>query len=268
MVFLGVVVNYVAVLVEDVAQVVARHPVPLVPARRHVGLGVAVHVLAEERGSVAVLLHPGRHRGVLVAQEAELLEAPARGLVGEDLVVVGVLATQGGRPARAAQGVGHERVLEGRATLDQLRAEVWHVLEHLRSEVLVSEVVGQDQDDVRALGLLALRLGRLLALGGRQASDEQAGEQEEQGNPARPLENPTGTLSAGNQSLTYRAASGAANVSSLYPARVPPTRPASPVPGRPKNSVIHSGDVRVHLREVYVEAARVVRAGGGACSLT
>ena len=57
-------------------------------------------------------------------------------------------------------------------------------------------------------------------------------------------------------------------MSSLYPAEGPPERPAPPDPGRPENSVIHSGDVRVHLLRVSTGAVAVVGAGGGACSLT
>src|ERR687894_541112 len=162
-VLVGVVVDHVAVLVEGAAQELARDPVPLVPAGGHVGLGVAVHVLAEEARPVALLLQPGRHRGVLVAEEAELLEAPARGLVGEHLVVVDVLAPQGGRPGGAAQGVGDERVLEGGAALDHLLAQVGHVL-----QVAYGSVVRHDQDDVRTLGLLLLGLRRRLALGPRK----------------------------------------------------------------------------------------------------
>ena len=133
-------------------------------------------------------------------------------------------------------------------------------------------VVRQDQDDVRALGLLVVRLGRLLALGRRQAAREQANEQEEQGRPARLRENSSGSPLAWNHSLTNRAASGAANVSSerlvFIPCGGDARAPCAPGPGKPKNSVIHSGDVRVHLREASAVAARVVRAGGVACSLT
>src|SRR5918911_750570 len=64
---LGVVVDQMAILVERVAEVVAGQSVPFVPPGRYVGLVVAVEILTEEGRPVALLLHPGGHRRVLVA---------------------------------------------------------------------------------------------------------------------------------------------------------------------------------------------------------
>src|SRR5215211_400452 len=171
---LGVVVDHMAVLVEGVAEVVARHRVPFVPPGRNVGLVVAVEILPEEGRPVALLLDPGGHRRVLVAQEAELLEAAERRLVAQDLVVVGVLAAQDGGPAGTAQGVGHERVVEGRALVYEQRLYVGHVPQGYLVQVVHGQVVGEDQDHVRWFRLLLLLLG-WLPLGGGEAGGEGAG---------------------------------------------------------------------------------------------
>ena len=156
------------------AQVVAGYRVPLVPARRDVGPVVAVQVLPEEGRPVALLLDPGGHRRVLVAEEAELLEAPERRLVVEDLVVVGVLAPQDGGPAGTAQRVGDEGVLERRALLDEQLPQVGHVLERVRVQVGRGQIVGEDQDHVGGLRFL-LGSFRLLALRRRKTGGECAG---------------------------------------------------------------------------------------------
>ena len=103
-----------------------------------------------------------------MAEEAELLEAAARRVVAEDLVVVGVLAAQDGGPAGAAQGVGYERVLEGRALVYEQRLYVGHALQRTRVQIVYGQVVGEDQDHVRRFLLLLLLLG-LLPLCGREA---------------------------------------------------------------------------------------------------
>src|SRR5215212_559884 len=103
MVAIGVVANDVTVLIEIVAQEVARQPVPLLPAGRHVLAGVAVEILTEEGRLVAVFFKPGSQRRPVAAREAKPLGTSEGRLVVEDVVVVGVLATQDGGPARAAK---------------------------------------------------------------------------------------------------------------------------------------------------------------------
>jgi hypothetical protein len=164
-----------AVLVERVAEVVAGHRVPLVPPRRNVGLFVAVEILPEEGRPVALLLDPSGHRRVLVADVAELLKAAARRLVAENLVVVGVLAAQDGGPGRTAQGVCHERVVEGRALVYEQRLEVGHVSKRAGIQVVYGQIVGEDENNVGWFRLLLLVLGLLLPLSRREAGREGAG---------------------------------------------------------------------------------------------
>src|SRR5215210_5202406 len=177
---LGVVVDDVAVLVERVAEVVAGNRIPLVPPGRDVGVVVAVEILPEEGRSVTLLFDPGGHGRVLVAQNAELLEAPQRRLVAQDLVVVGVLATQDGGPAGTAQGVGYERVFEGRALVYEQRLYVGHVPERGRVQVAHGQIVGEDKDHVGGFRRLPL-LRRLLPLvRGEAAGDDPGYAQPEQ----------------------------------------------------------------------------------------
>src|SRR5215213_5703294 len=149
---LGVVVVDSAVLVEVVAQVVTGYRVPIVPPDRHASPVVAVHVLADEHRPVAFVLEPGGDRRFPEAQHAEPLGAPPRPRVPHDLVVVGVLAAQDGRPRRAAQGIGHEGALEGSALGRQL-SEVGVVRRVLLQELGI-QVVGEDEDHVRTIRAL------------------------------------------------------------------------------------------------------------------
>src|ERR671913_296650 len=171
---LGFVADKMAVLVERVAEVVAGHRVPFVPPWRNVGLFVAVEILPEEGSPVTLLLHPGGHSRVLVAKEAELLKATARRVVAENLVVVGVLAAQDGGPAWTAQGVGHERVVEGRALVYEQRLKVGHVSKRTWIQVVYGQIVGEDENNVRGFRLLLLVLC-LFPLGRREAGRESAG---------------------------------------------------------------------------------------------
>src|SRR3712207_737359 len=146
----GVVVADPTILVQVVAAVAAGDAVPVVPTRGHAAPVVVVHVLADQRGLVALLLQPGGGRGFLATQLSKPLGAPQRGPIAQYAVVVGVLAAQGGRPAGAAQGVGHEGVLEGGTPRRQL-PDVGVAPPVPVQEVRV-EVVCEDQDDVRAVG--------------------------------------------------------------------------------------------------------------------
>ncbi len=92
------------------------HPgVPLIPAGRDVGrviAGVAVQVLAEQSGPVALFLQANGDGGLLAPLVPELLEAPVWGLVARYAVVVGVEAGEDGRPLGTTQRVADEGVLE------------------------------------------------------------------------------------------------------------------------------------------------------------
>src|SRR5215203_903586 len=89
---IGVVAHDVTVLVEVIAQEIARHGVPYVPPWRSVGLLVAIEILPEEGRPVALLLDPGGYSRAGASRETKPLGAPERRLIVEDLVVVGVLA--------------------------------------------------------------------------------------------------------------------------------------------------------------------------------
>jgi hypothetical protein len=79
-----------------------------------------------------------------MAKEAELLKAAAWRVVAENFVVVGVLAAQDGGPARTAQGVGHERVVEGRALVYEQRLQVGHVSQRAGIQLVYGQIVGED----------------------------------------------------------------------------------------------------------------------------
>src|SRR5215204_5261261 len=89
---IGVVAHDVTVLVEVIAQEIARHGVPYVPPWRSVGLLVAIEILPEEGRPVALLLDPIGYSRAVASRETKPLGAPERRLIVEDLVVVGVLA--------------------------------------------------------------------------------------------------------------------------------------------------------------------------------
>ena len=99
-----------AVLVKVVVELEVAVPgyVPLVPAGRdRIARHVAVQVLAHHRGAVAGRVQRHRPRFPLVAVGVEG-GVPAVGAgVGEDPVVVRVLAGEDGRTRRAAQRVDH-----------------------------------------------------------------------------------------------------------------------------------------------------------------
>ena len=155
------VIAHFAVLVERVVELpvtVARH-IPSVPARRdRVGGGVAVEVLAHQRGAVAGLLQRHRERLRLVAVGVVgLVPAVVTG-VGEYPVVVGVLAGEDRRTRRAAQRIDDVVMRERQPGLLQ-RKHVRHV-----ADQVPGQVVGEDEDEVRPW-----RVRRVGAAGGTAA---------------------------------------------------------------------------------------------------
>ena len=118
---------------------------------------VVVEVLAEQRGRRRrrTASQTGR-QSVCLATVAEGRPAAA-GLaqVGDDPVVVDVLAAQDGGPRRAAQRVGDGVVGEGHALVLQ-RGQPRHLLEQVPVEV-----VGEDEDDVRDVVQRAAGRGRV-----------------------------------------------------------------------------------------------------------
>jgi hypothetical protein len=93
--------------------------VPLVPTGRHaVPLGdVAIQVLADHRGVITGALQPGGDRRFLEPELAELLKPAPRLLVADDVRVVRVLPAQNRGPRGAAERIGDEEIVEGRAAL-------------------------------------------------------------------------------------------------------------------------------------------------------
>ena len=120
---------------------------------------VAVQPLADQGGPVAGLLQPG---GEGVAPV--LHPVPPVGVeVAGDAVVVGVLAGDEGRPGRAAEREGVDRVGEAGAPGGEQLAHVRHV-----GDVGEGLVVGHHHEDVRPLaGARLARLG-----GGRRRQGE------------------------------------------------------------------------------------------------
>jgi len=121
--------------------------VPFIPARRYVGrvvpLGVVVEVLAEEGGSVTILLEAGGDRALLAPLVSELLEAPDRALVAPHAVVVGVEAGEHGRPGGTTCWVAYKGFLEGGTPFGQQRVDLGHLLGG--GEV---QVIGEHEDYV------------------------------------------------------------------------------------------------------------------------
>src|SRR5215216_1154953 len=152
---LPVLVQLVVVILET-----ARLGVPLVPARRDVARvvrTVAVQVLADQGGPVAVLLQAGGDRVFLQPLIAELLKASYWALVASHVVVVGVEAGEDSSPGGAAYRVAYEGLLEGGAPLGQQGVDLWHLLDG--GEV---QVVGENEDYVRLLSSRGLGIGFFL----------------------------------------------------------------------------------------------------------
>ncbi len=173
------------VVVAGVRVTARRGHSPAVPARRHVlrarrplGRGVLVEVLAEQRGLDAGGLQPGRQAVGVPALVAEgRPAATGRAQVGDHIVVVDVLAAQDGGPRRAAQRVGDGVVGEGHALVLEGR-EARHLLEQVPVEV-----VREDEDDVLDVvqraglgrGRVSRGIGRLDRRGGRRGGGRAAG---------------------------------------------------------------------------------------------
>ena len=140
-----VLVQHVAVLRVRVAVDRAR---PVVPSRRHVvgrgAVGIAVEVLAGERGRVPGPVQAGGDGVLLHAGGVGALEAAVVTAVGPHPGVVGVLPAQRRGARRAAQRVAHQVLVEGGPRGS--RSAPARAGAHL-GEV---EVVGEDEEDVGA----------------------------------------------------------------------------------------------------------------------
>ncbi len=173
----------------EVVVVVGGHveePAPRVEADRDLAVGVeravAVEPLADQRGAVAGPLQPPRQDVVPV-----LHAVPAVGVeVAHDTVVVGVLAGDEGRPRRAAQREGVDRVGERRPPRGEQAPDV----RHLR-DVGRRLIVGHDDEDVRPAVA-----GRDGGAGGGRAGErrgqERRGERRERDGGPAPHDGDTG----------------------------------------------------------------------------
>ena len=124
--------------------------VPLVPTRRHVGpryrgagLQVAVEVLAHQGRAIARLLERDVEARLLVPVAVESLDPPVGAAVREDAGVVRELAGEDRRSRRAAQRVGDEVVVEGRAAQGE-RLHLGHEPHEIHRQI-----VGEHEHDVR-----------------------------------------------------------------------------------------------------------------------
>src|SRR5215212_7555596 len=129
--------------------------------------GIAVQVLAEEGGLVSGLLQAHADRVLLVPLGDELLEAPIRRLIAQNVVVVIVEAGKISGPRWAAYRVADEVLLKGGALLSQQGT----YLGHLKGGGVV-QIVGEDEDYIRPI-VRRLRLYFLGRLGSRAARDEE-----------------------------------------------------------------------------------------------
>ncbi len=125
-----------------------RPPIPAGSGLEPVLLRVPVHVLADVNRLVAGLPEPfGEH-------PAHLLQPGVALAVADQAVVVGVLAGQHLRPRGAALRAGDDALRKRRAVIDEQALGLRH---DERAELLERLIVGDDQDQVRALaGALAL----------------------------------------------------------------------------------------------------------------
>ena len=136
----AVVAELVVVVGASGVVVEPREGVPVAPARRRRRTNPAVPVLADEPRPVPDSGERGGDRRAVVEGSG----AMAVGAVREHAAPVRLAAGEQRGPARAARGVDHDAVGEGRAMTGQQRLHVRH-----HAEVVPALVVGQDHDDVR-----------------------------------------------------------------------------------------------------------------------
>jgi hypothetical protein len=123
------------------------------PAGGRVGGVVAVHVLADETGRVAVVREPRGDRIVLLATSLEVLHPAVRGTVPLDARVVRVLSAKDRRPRRTTKRLADVGVRQRRAHVPYPFSDLGH-----RRHRVFGLVVGHDEQYVGPRGRLGLRL--------------------------------------------------------------------------------------------------------------